>query len=112
MLNKLRRMNGCHERFNKELQNTGGFPGGSVVKTPPASAGDSGSILGSEIPRRRKWKPTPVFLPGKSHVQQSLVGKPWGLQRVRHDLVTKQQQQRKYREELNRAKKKKKQKIN
>ena len=29
--------------------------------------------------RRRQWKPTPVFLPGKSHGQRSLVGcSPWG----------------------------------
>ena len=28
---------------------------------------------------RRKWQPTPVFLPGKSHGQSSLVGySPWG----------------------------------
>ena len=28
---------------------------------------------------RRKWQPTPVFLPGKSHRQRSLVGySPWG----------------------------------
>ena len=27
-----------------------------------------------EDPRRRKWQPTPVFLPGKSHAQRSLVG--------------------------------------
>ena len=28
---------------------------------------------------RRKWQPTPVFLPGESHVQRSLVGcSPWG----------------------------------
>ena len=26
------------------------------------------------IPRRRKWQPIPVFLPGKSHGQKSLVG--------------------------------------
>ena len=26
------------------------------------------------IPWRRKWQPTPVFLPGKSHGQRSLVG--------------------------------------
>ena len=31
------------------------------------------------IPRRRKWQPTPVFLPGKSHGQRSLAGYgPWG----------------------------------
>ena len=32
-----------------------------------------------EIPRRREWQPTPVFLPGKSHAQRSLVvSSPWG----------------------------------
>ena len=32
-----------------------------------------------KIPWRRKWEPTPVFLPGKSHGQRSLVGfSPWG----------------------------------
>ena len=32
-----------------------------------------------EIPWRRKWKPTPVFLPGEPHGQRSLVGySPWG----------------------------------
>ena len=46
-----------------------------------------------KIPWRKKWQPTPVFLPGKSHGQRSLVGHgPWNLKRVRHDLVTKQQQ--------------------
>ena len=55
-----------------------GFPGGSVVKNPPANAGDArawgfnpwvGKILW-----RRKWQPSPVFLPGKSHGQRSLEG--------------------------------------
>ena len=27
-----------------------------------------------KIPWRRKWQPTPVLLPGKSHGQRSLVG--------------------------------------
>ena len=32
-----------------------------------------------KIPWRRKWKPSPVFLPGQSHGQRSLVGyNPWG----------------------------------
>ena len=32
-----------------------------------------------KIPWRRAWKPTPVFWPGKSHGQRSLVGySPWG----------------------------------
>ena len=46
-----------------------GFPGGSVGK-----AGDLGSIPGSgRCPGRRKWQPTPVLLPGKSHGLRSLV---------------------------------------
>ena len=45
-----------------------------------------------KIPWRRKWQPTPVFLPGESHGQGSLVGySPQGHKRVGHDLVTKQQ---------------------
>ena len=32
-----------------------------------------------KLPWRRKWHPTPVFLPGESHGQRSLVGySPWG----------------------------------
>ena len=32
-----------------------------------------------KIPWRRKWQPTPVLLPGKSHGQKSLIGySPWG----------------------------------
>ena len=32
---------------------------------------------------RRKWHPTPVFFPGKSHGQRSLAGyNPWGLKRL------------------------------
>ena len=46
-------------------------------------------------PRRRKWQPTPVFLSGEPHGQRSLVGySSWG-RRVRHNLVTEQQQQSK-----------------
>ena len=32
-----------------------------------------------QIPWRRKWQPTPVFLPGEFHGQRSLAGySPWG----------------------------------
>ena len=48
-----------------------------MVKNPPANAGDV-SIPGSGGSLRRKWQPTPVFLPGKSHGQRSLEGySPW-----------------------------------
>jgi len=37
-----------------------------------------------KIPWRRKWQPTSVFLPGKSHGQRRLAGySPWG-RRDRH----------------------------
>ena len=43
-------------------------------------------FLGWEDPWRRKWQPTPVILPGKSHGQRNLVGhNPWGCKRVRHN---------------------------
>ena len=46
-----------------------------------------------KIPWIRKWQPTLVFLPGKSHGQRSLTDYNWwGCERVRHNLVTKQQQ--------------------
>ena len=48
--------------------------------------------LVGKIPCRRKWQPSPVFLPGESHGQKSLAGcSPWGHKRARHDLATKQQ---------------------
>ena len=46
-----------------------GFPGGSVVKNPPANAEDSRHGLNpwaGKIPWKRKWQPTPVFWPGES----------------------------------------------
>ena len=36
------------------------------------------SLVG-KIPSGREWQPTPVFLPGESHGQRSVVGySPWG----------------------------------
>ena len=54
-----------------------------MVKNPPANAGDL-KDLGSiswvqKILWRRDWQPTPVFFPGESHGQRSLVGySSWG----------------------------------
>ena len=60
-------------------------------KVSTRQAGDTGLIPGL----RRKWQPTSVLLPGKSHGQRNLAGySPWGGKRVLHDLVTKQQQSR------------------
>ena len=42
---------------------------------------------------RRKWQPTPLFLPGESHGQRILVDySPWGCKGVGLDLATKKQQ--------------------
>ena len=58
---------------------TGDFPGGSGVKTSPSNALGVGLIPGKGAKWRRKWQPTPVFLPGESHGQRSLVGYSlWG----------------------------------
>ena len=39
-----------------------------MVKNLPANAGDLGSIPGSgRSSGQRKWQPTPVFVPAKSH---------------------------------------------
>ena len=59
-----------------------GFPRGSVVKNSPANQEIQETqiqSLGWEDPLKKKWQPTPVFLPGKSHGQRSLVDyNPWG----------------------------------
>ena len=60
-----------------------GFPSGAGGKEPACQSRrhrNTGSIPGWEkIPWRREWQPTPVFSPGESHGQRSLVGySPWG----------------------------------
>ena len=59
-----------------------GFPGGSMVKNSPTSAGDLGLRPGfdpwvGKIPWRRAWQPTPVFLSG---------GSPWTEEPTVHRL--------------------------
>jgi len=59
-----------------------GFPGGSDGKESPCNAGRITPRFNpwvGKIPWRREWLPTPAFLPGKFHIQKSLVGySPWG----------------------------------
>ena len=57
------------------------FPGSSLVaqsgKNLPAVQ-ETWAWVG-KITCRRKWQPTPVFVPGESHGQKSLAGySPWG----------------------------------
>ena len=56
-----------------------------MVKNQPVNAGDTRDAgmqvqsLGREDLLERKWQLSPVFLPGKSHGQRSLVDySPWG----------------------------------
>ena len=52
-----------------------------VVKNLPANAGDANRFCpwARKMPWRRKWQPTPVFLPEESRGQRSLVDcSPWG----------------------------------
>ena len=63
-----------------------------MVKNPPANARDIrdvGLTPDGKIPWRRKWQPTPVFLPGESHGQTSLAGySPWGHKELDRTEVT------------------------
>ena len=48
-----------------------------MVKNLPANSGQARDAFHPwvrKIPWRRAWQPTPVFLPGESHGQRSLVG--------------------------------------
>ena len=47
---------------------------GERLKCLPAMQETWVRSLGQEDPQRRKWQPTPVFLPGESHGCRSLVG--------------------------------------
>jgi hypothetical protein len=61
-----------------------------VVKNMPANAQGAVQSLGEEDPWRRKWHPTPVFFPEKSHGQRSLVGySPWGHKSQTQQLLNK-----------------------
>ena len=63
-----------------------GFPDGSEVKASASQCGKPGfDPWVGKIPWTRKWQPTPVFLPGGSHGQRSLVGYSPRGRRVRHD---------------------------
>ena len=66
-----------------------GFPGGTSGEERPCQCRRlNRQILDPwirKIPWRKKWQPTPVFLPGESHGHRSLTGySPWG-RRVRRD---------------------------
>ena len=54
--------------------------GAQMAENLPAVQETQLRPLGWEDPWRRKWQPSPVFLPGESRGQRSLAGySPWGL---------------------------------
>ena len=72
-----------------------GFSGGASGKEPTCQCRRHNrqgfSPASGKIPWRRKWQPTPVFLPGKSHGRRNLAGYiPWG----RKELNTTEATQR------------------
>ena len=76
------------------LKSCTGLPGGSAVKSPPAYVGDVGTIPGLErsLEKGMATHSSPMFLPGKSQGQRSLLGySPWDHKRVKHNFATKQQ---------------------
>ena len=72
-----------------------GFPGGSVVKSSPASAGDVGPIPGSgRAPGEGNGNPIQYSCLGNPMDRGSLVGySPQGCKKVSYYLRTRQQQQ-------------------
>ena len=68
------------------------FPDGSDRKESTCNAGDlSFDYWVGKISLRRKWLPTPVFLPGEIHRQERGGLQSMGSQRIRNDLAAKQQ---------------------
>ena len=50
-----------------------------MVKNPPAMQETRVQSLSQNLPWRREWLPSPVFLPEESHGQRSLMSySPWG----------------------------------
>ena len=77
---------------------TVGFPGGSVVKNLPASAGDTGLIPGSRrSPGEGNCNPPWYSCLGNPMDRGTWQATVLGVAKVGHDLVTKQQQQQQYR---------------
>ena len=69
-----------------------GFPGGVLVKNPPASAGGSGLIPGCRwSPGIGTGKPLQYSCLGNPMDRGDWQAKSMGLQRLGHDLATEQQ---------------------
>ena len=86
---------GCKEsdmtEATKHNKTSMGFPGGARGKEPACQCRRLKRLRFDpwvrEIPWRRAWQPTPVFLPGESHGERSPTGglQSIGSQRIRHN---------------------------
>ena len=90
MLNKRSLIGKTHPLWLHLQEFLGDFPSGSDSKASVClqcrRPGFNPRV--GKISWRRKWQPTPIFLPGKSHGWRSLVGyKSKGSQRVGHDFT-------------------------
>ena len=75
------------QRLTYEHTQQAGFPGGPRGKEAICDYRSLGRKRFDpwvrKIPWRRTWQPPPVFLPGESHGQRSLVGfSPWSLKEL------------------------------
>ena len=72
-LSKLREIVEDRKAWNAAVYGVTSFPGGSDGKASTCGRPGFNPWVG-KIPWRRKWQPTPVFLPGESHGRRRLVG--------------------------------------
>ena len=81
-----------HSAFFFFFNSSVGFPGGSLIKNPPANAGDAGSIPGSGISlAERNGNPFQCSCLGNPMNRGAWRVTVHGVARFRHDLATKQQ---------------------
>ena len=74
-----------------------GFPGGSVVKNPPTNVGDAGLTPGSRrSPEEGNGNPLQYSCLGNPMNRSLACYSPWDCKSIRHDLVTKKQQQKRF----------------
>ena len=79
----MRWVGGVEMQYSQDPHNWLSIPDGSVIKVSTCQCRrlEFDPWVG-KILWRRKWKPSPVFLPGESHGQRNLVGySPWGSQK-------------------------------
>ena len=80
-----------HYKIEAKLQGmTAGGTSGNRICLPPVHKRCGFDSWTGKIPGKRKWQPTPGFLPGKPHGQWSLVGYSQRRHRVGHDWATEQ----------------------